>query len=151
MFTKLCALTLEIFFSRPNENRQKRVPVKLFTISWEKEQTSDSGTFASSKLSKAQFVTPPRLESGSVEEYNNVALKAHFLFESSRGQAQFLFMRPDASRQKRVPVKLFTISWEKEQTSDSGTFASSKLPKAPFVTPPHLPSEAEILRKRINL
>ena len=80
-----------------------------------------------------------------------VALKAHFLFESSRGQAQFLFIRPNENRHKRVPVKLFTISWEKEQTSDSGTFASSKLPKAPFVTPPHLPSEAEILRKRINL
>ena len=79
-----------------------------------------------------------------------VALKAHFLFESSRGQAQFLFMRPDENRQKRVPVKLFTISWEKEQTSDSGTFASSKLPKAPFVTPPQLPSEAEILSNRIN-
>ena len=27
-----------------------------------------------------------------------VALKAHFLFESSRGQAQFLFMRPNENR-----------------------------------------------------
>ena len=60
---KSCALTLEIFFSRPNASRQKRVPVKLFTISWEKEQTSDSGTFASSKLPKAPFVTPPHLPS----------------------------------------------------------------------------------------
>ncbi len=32
-----------------------------------------------------------------------VALKAHFLFESSRGQAQFLFMRPNASRQATWP------------------------------------------------
>ena len=80
--------------------------------------------------------------------YKNCRLESSLSIESSRGQAQFLFMRPDASRHKRVPVKLFTISWEKEQTSDSGIFASSKLPRAPFVTPPQLPSEASFVSKR---
>ena len=89
-------------------------------------------------------------ESRPLRHTKIVALKAHFRFVSSRGQAQFLFMRPDENRHKRAPVKLFTISWEMEQTSDSGAFANSKLPKAPFVTPPQLPSEAEILRKRIK-
>ena len=83
----------QFLFMRPDASRQKRVPVKLFTISWEKEQTSDSGTFASSKLPKALFVTPPRLESESVEEHNKAALKAHFRFVSSRGQANFIYIK----------------------------------------------------------